>query len=276
MKRFLFICPLFALGVLGAIAPRSCAQDSAESLDHYRLLPQLSTLHQTGGFAGFDLSYRLLGKYDFRHGAGWTAKASFENAEIWGSIISNGPAPAYVIDVDQILNLEGLKGEALPVASPFDVFKFTGETSDGSSVDLFAAVIGPWMYLHGGTRPPANSADFFSYELRAVARSRPFADFNGDGVVDAADYTTLRDAGQMAGAGAGGSDVTAGAGYAEWKAQFGEVVPDFTGLDAMMSAAAGGAGSGGSAVPEPASMFIAISSGLLVAWRWRHRAIIAA
>ena len=270
MKRFSFACLLLVLAATGSLTTPSQAQDPAELLDHYRLLPRLSTLHQTGGIAGFDLRYRLLGKYDFRHGIGWTADASFENAEIWGSILSDGPTPAYVIDVDEILNLEGLKGEALPVGAPFDVFKFTGETADGSSVRLLAAVIGPWMYVQGGTRPPVGGADFFEYDVRMVARSRPFADFNGDGIVNAADYTALRNSGGLNGAGAAGSDdVTAGAGYAEWKEQFGETVPDFLALDAMMSAAAAGLGAA-AAAPEPASLGLALVVGLFLAC-WRRR-----
>jgi len=274
MKRFLFLCLLLVPTAVSALTPSSQAQDPPERLDHYRLVPRLSTLHQTGGIAGFDLRYRLLGKYDFRHGSGWTAEASFENAEIWGSVLSDGPTPAYVIDVDEILNLEGLKGEALPVAGPFDVFQFTGETGDGSSVRLLAAVIGPWMYIHGGTRPPEGSADFFEYELRAVARSRPFADFNGDGVVDAADYTVMRNSGALSGGGAAtGDDLTAGAGYAEWKAQFGERVPDFTAHDAMMNAAAAGLGAVSSvtAAPEPTSVSILVVGCLIGACLRRAR-----
>ena len=192
MKRLFFVCLTVVSVTVGLTAKCSVAQEPSEILDHYRLVPRLSTLHQTGGIAGIDLRYRLLGKYDFRHGTGWTAKAAFENAEIWGSIISDLPTPAYVIDVDQILNLEGLDGKALPVGAPFDVYQFRGLTSDGSSVELFAAVIGPWMYLRGATQPPPGSADYFTYHLRALARSGPFADFNGDGVVDAADYVVLR------------------------------------------------------------------------------------
>ncbi len=272
MKRFFFVCLLLVPAAVASLTPSSQAQDPPERLDHYRLLPRLSTLHQTGGIAGFDLRYRLLGKYDFRRGSGWTAEASFENAEIWGLIISDGPTPAIVIDVDEVLNLEGLKGEALPVAAPFDVFKFTGETGDGSSVRLLAAVIGPWMYLRGGTQPPEGSADFFEYELRAVARSRPFADFNGDGVVDAADYTVMRDSGAMDGAGAASSDdLTAGAGYAEWREQFGETVPDFTAYDAMMNAAAAGSGAAAAtAAPEPTSVSILVVGGLIVAFLRRR------
>jgi hypothetical protein len=272
MKRISFAVVVLVLAAIGWSATASQAQSPPEFLDHYRLLPRLSTLHQTGGIAGFDLRYRLLGKYDFRHGIGWAATASFQNAEIWGSIISDGPTIAIVIDVDEILNLEGLKGEALPVAAPFDVYKFTGETSDGSRVQLFASVIGPWMYVRGGTMAPPGSADYFEYDLRMVARSRPFADFNGDGVVNAADYTVLRNSEGLSGAGtAGADDVTAGAGYADWKEQFGETIPDFAAIDSMMTAAAAGFGAA-SVVPEPTAIGLAILGGVLLASGQRRTA----
>jgi hypothetical protein len=206
-----------------------------------------------------DLHYRLRGEYDFRHGTGSSAKAAFDNAEIWGSIISDQPTPAYVIDVDEILNLEGLDGEALPVGAPFDVYQFRGLTSDGSSVELLAAVIGPWMYLRGATQPPPGSADYFTYRLRALARSGPFADFNDDGVVDAADFVALRKTG-----GAGSNELTAGAGFAEWREQFGEALPDVSTIDTILSAAVVNSATT-SAVPQPAGLSLAISGGLLLA-----------
>ena len=151
-------------------------------------------MHQTGGFAGFDWRFRLLGKYDLVHGDAAGTRAKFANAEIWGSRISDGPVTADVLDVDRVFNLAGLKGESVPVAAPFDVYRFTGETADGSSVNLFASVFGPWMYVRGGTQPPPGSADFFQYDIRMLARSRPFADFNDDGRVDGADYVLARKA----------------------------------------------------------------------------------
>jgi hypothetical protein len=252
MQRLFFVCLAVASIAVCLSAQPSIAQDPPAVLDYYRLLPRLSTLRQTGGFAGAENRYRLIGEYDFRHGRGRDAMAAFENAEIWGSLISDQPTPAYVLDVDEILNLEGLKGEALPVGGPFDVYRFRGVTSDESTVELFAAVIGPWMYLRGATEPPPGSADFFTYQLRALARSGPFADFNGDGVVDAADYVALRRNG-----GAAGDESSAGAGFAEWRQQFGERAPDVEAMDAMMSAAMASAATT-AAVPEPACLGLAI------------------
>jgi hypothetical protein len=170
-----------------------------------------------------------------------------------------------VIDADEIFNLEGLRGTQLLVDSPFDIYRFTGELPDDSSVELFAALAGRWMFLQGGTEPPPGSADFFEYDIRALARSRPFADFNADGVVDAADYVLARDSGW-----AGGEPETAGAGLAEWREQFGEAVPDIAKMETALSAAvASFVPSAG--VPEPACLSLAIAGGMLVTGLRRRR-----
>jgi hypothetical protein len=265
MKRLFFVC----LGVLaiasGWASQRSLAQDPSSILQHYRVVPRQSILHQTGGIAGRDLSYRLLGKYDFFAGVATNTGPSFENAEIWGSPIGSPLAAAYVIDVDRILNLEGLKGEQLPVLSPFDVYRFRGLTSDGSSIELFASVFGPWMYVRGGTQPPPSSADYFKYQLQMTARNGPFADFNGDGVVDSADYALLRK-------GAANTDgLTAGASLADWRQQFGETVPDMAALDAMLSAAVESSMTTGS-IPEPACITLISCGALLLVCLRRRRA----
>lgn len=220
------------------------AQSPPDYLSHYKLVPRASVLHQTGGFAGVDQYYRLLGSYDLHRTLGWTGTASFENAEVWGSIVSPFPAIAIALDVDQLLNLEGLKGVALPVAAPFDVYEFTGKTNDGSSVRLLGSLIGPWMYLRGGTRPPEGSADFFKYDIHALALSRPFADLNEDGTVDSADYILLRRSVAAVSAGDGAS-------ISDWAQQFGEQLPDLSVYDAVLGASLNGPGP--SAVPEPAT-----------------------
>jgi hypothetical protein len=250
------------------VASPGVAQDSPVFLTHYHIVPRLSTLHQTGGFGGFDWRYRLRGHYDLIRGLGWNLDSSdrlgwnpgakFANAEIWGSLISDHPHPAVVLDVDQVLNLEGLRGEQLPVGAPFDVYQFKGKTEDGSAVNLLAAVIGPWMYLRGGTEPPVGSADFFQYHIRAAARPRPFADFNDDGRVDAADYVLLRKLGSSAGADA--------ATFADWRQQVGEQAPDLGGFDSMLNSAMGSLGPP-TTVPEPAVVGLATVGGILFACR---------
>ncbi len=68
MKRIHFVRSVSVLIVGGLLVQSSRGQDPVEILEHYRLLPRASVLHQTGGIAGVDQRYRLTGEYDFRHG----------------------------------------------------------------------------------------------------------------------------------------------------------------------------------------------------------------
>ena len=49
--------------IVVSLASTSRAQTS--SVDHYRFLPRLSVLNQSGGIGGFDVDFRVMGKFDF-------------------------------------------------------------------------------------------------------------------------------------------------------------------------------------------------------------------
>jgi hypothetical protein len=252
----------------GLLNQSSRGQDPVEILEHYRLLPRVSVLHQTGGIAGVDQRYRLTGEYDFRHGLRPLSTAGFENSEIWGSLISDLPTPAFVIDVDEILNIDGLEGKSLPSRGPLDLYEFRGKTGDGSSIHAHAAVLGRWMYMRGFTEPPPNSADFFEYRFKTLARRGPSADVNDDGVVDAADFVAMRD---VDGVGRNfRKDLSIGADLSEWRRQFGEATPDLTVMDTMLSSALASFVTVAS-VPEPTSLSLAFVAGILVAVLLRRR-----
>jgi hypothetical protein len=97
-------------------------------------------------------------------------------------------------------------------------------------------------------------------------------DYNGNGVVDAADYTVWRDnenAAGLPGDLAGDGDDGTGTGtpdgmvddsdYEFWRARFGATTP--------LGAAAGGSG----AVPEPAGFALCAFASLALAWATRFR-----
>jgi hypothetical protein len=243
----------------------SVRAQAPDILEHFRLIPRLSVLHETGGIAGVDNRYRLIGMFDLARTREWTGDVSFENAEVWGNIISPFPTPAIVTDVDELLNLEGLDGEQLPVGGPFDAYRFTGTIADGSRIDLFATQIGPWLGLRGFTTPPPGSADFFEYDLRAVARRRPVADFNDDGVVDGRDLAAWA-------AGDGAlleSRPGSGADFLAWQRQLGEQAP-FAALDAALSAAIASTKPSLTAVPEPAALVLVAFACLMCGRRVRR------
>jgi hypothetical protein len=261
MRRLFIVRALVAMGFGMWAASSGMAQDSPDSLVHFRVVPRLSIVHQTGGFPGVDWRWRLMGEYDLARGPNTVAQVAFKNAEIWGSLISKDAVPAIALDVDETFNLEGLNGRVLPTMGPFPVFEFRGTTEDDSKVHLLGAKIGPWMYLRGGVFPPDGGSDYFTYHMRAVARSRPFADLNDDGDVNATDYMLLRKFGNAAG--------LDGVTFADWRAQIGEKAPDLGMLDAMLNSAMGSLEPAAN-VPEPAAMGMILIGGVLLAG-WRRR-----
>ena len=259
MRRLVFTL------LLGAtFAPASLGQ-APDFLWHFHLLPRHSFVRETGGIAGVNNLYRARGEYDFLrlwNGTGGFS-AKFDNAEIWGSRISDDPVIATVLDVDEVFNLEGLRGELIPTMNPLaDIYRFTGFTGDerdSSSVDLFAFQRGPWMLLAGSTTAPPGSADFFEYNIKALARTRPWADMNGDDRVNIVDYTHIRD--NL------GSDM-GGVTLADWKEQFGEVPPDMDEMEAELLAAIGSGLAAATQIPEPLSIvLVMIGAACLIAVR---------
>jgi hypothetical protein len=263
-----------AVGSVVAIGSVARGQSFGPGVSHFTIVPKLSVLQRTGGLAGVDERLRLTGKFDLQilPPAIYPPMVALDNAEVWGSLISKQPHPLVVEDVDQLLNLEQLHGRQHPKTFPYTTYKFGGKLDDGSSIELTAAQIGDWIYFRGGTTPPPGGADYFKYQLRMVARTSPFADLNEDGIVDAADYTLLRDAGGTGG-GASADSIAAGATYDLWKQQFGEAMPDFAAIDAAFDAAAGGTALVASAVPEPSAIVLLLLAVTAVTVRRRSATV---
>jgi hypothetical protein len=252
--RFCFIIlPLIAT-VSGLVAYPSFAHDTAEKYAHYQLRPIDSALQQSDGAAVAE--YQLFGDVVIRYGGVFSTNACFEIADVGGSLSFDNPEPAIDIDVDETLSLENLTGAVLQSAAPTEVYRFRGHTIDGASMNVFAAMNGAWVYLRGSSEPPPGSADFVTYNFHALGRSRPFADFNDDGVVDGADYVMIRKFPDSA--------VYPGATYDDWKEQFGERMLDVNAMDALISAAAGSSVAAAS-VPEPGTVGLAIIAGIVLA-----------
>jgi hypothetical protein len=213
----------------------------------YQFLPRPSIIVQTGGFGGFHNVFHIRGTFDFHLTPSPLAvfppvhSAMFENVDAWGI----HPHQDFVLDVNEALNLEGLHGsESMHLRG---LFYFRGKTGDGSSVQLHARMRGPWLYIRGGTMAPPNTADFFEYHIKAIARTRPHTDFNDDGVVDGADLAAW----------ASSSDRD-GADFLSWQRQVGEATPTIEVLDKELDAAiAAAAADSVAAVPEPLAFTVA-------------------
>jgi hypothetical protein len=263
-----------SLALLGIAPSVSTAQDELRpGQSNYRFLPRFSVLHESGGFYPREVDFRVYGTFDFVIEPTpldvWPPifPARFDDVDAWGS----HPVLAYVLPLNQVLNLEELRGWQLPVAAPFDVFRFEGKTQDGSSVELYASIIGPWLRLRGGTTPPPGSADFLEYSIRALARKTPFADFDDSGHVDWSHLTKWRGGFSEATptvdpvriGDANNDRLVDGADFLSWQQQLGAIEPPLAELDAAMDAALASLTSNVAAVPEPSSM-TALATGVML------------
>ena len=257
---------LLAIGTLlvSQLPSKAAAQDrvSPVGVESYRFLPRSSIINQSGGFAGVDIDYRVRGTFDFRVMpsplAVWPPvhTAKFENVEVDGIHPPHEP-----LDVDAALNLSGISGgERLMNPRTPGLFFFRGFTSDKSAVELQAHLVGPWLYMRGRTTPPAGSADFFDYSIKAVARRLPSGDINADGSVDGGDLIAWR-----------ASESTSGDDFLNWQRQVGETAPSLESFDAELDAALAAASLNTAAVPEPSSIVaIASAAGLFIVSRRRR------
>ncbi len=250
-------------------ASASLADVLVDRSDRYQLVPRYSVLGRTGGFAGEAVRFRLTGDFqfdqtfDFGPFGSYIQRGDFTRAEVWGSRISS-PTPVItpVIDVDEILNLKDIPGLLVPSFGPFDVYLFQGQLDDGSDIELYTALFGDWMFLYGGTEAPAGSADFFEYKIRALARTRPWADMNDDGIIDGADYSLLRDSLDGAVGSATGGNID-GLTLEDWREQFGETLPDLAAIEGMFESSLS------ASVPEPGAIYLVVV-GLLCTVRRRR------
>jgi hypothetical protein len=235
----------------------------------YAFLPKQSTL--AVDYPGLEIPTRLLpvfGRFDIGFyatpgavGIGPTAK--FLNVHAWAGNPLSATAMA-PIDLDQALNLSGLLGRLLPTASIFDVYEFKGQNSDGSSVDIFASMLGPWVRLRGGTTPPTTEPHTVQYQLNALGHLRPKADFNSDDQVDSHDLTTWSTSFGAPLPSATDSAATdgplTGADFLAWQQQLGETPPSTAAFDAAISAAIGNQSACAAATPEPSAVLLFVAS----------------
>lgn len=260
MKRFSYAVVLALVASLFfASTPRAEAQPP-DRLTSYRFLLRHSTLHVSGGFAGWEYEAPIYGTFDFLEGYESGVDhdgmptllpfAAFDDVRAWWL----HPAAFPGLGLDQTLNLSGLDGELLPVGAPFDVYEFEGLEGQGQPMHLFAAKIGRWLYMRGANEPGPGTADFFNYRIRALARVRPFADLDGNDLVNGADITMWRDHfGQDTMGDVDENGSTSGSDFLALQRQQGEAVPDMAVLDAALVSVS----SSITAVPEPSSLALA-------------------
>ncbi len=247
-----------------AMASSVAVADPPDLLRNYRFITSKSTVDVTSS-TGNDMPLNILGRFGLVTGynydtGGPTAQspsiepfAQFTDVEaILYDPRRATPLPSPGWDLDKTLNLSGLTGT---FSVPDDLF-FLGADGQGQAIRLQATITGPLLHLTGGSSDPC--CNFDRYAVDAWAHQLPWADFNGNGLVDAADYATWQQSvGKSVTAGgegdANGDGIVDAADYTIWRDELGET-------DGMAMAA----GLASNVVPEPASMALLVVGTLSV------------
>jgi len=253
-------------------------------LRNYRFLPRHSILDVEGGFAGFDIEANIFGKYglvtgfEYDYGDGTSITdispnpyAKFVN--VHARAINPTDFGPYSFNLDETLNLSGLDGYPLPIFFPavlpnIQVFRFEGVEGQGAPFEMHALTIGRWMFMKGANRAPC--CDFFDYQIRAVARQVPFADFDGDDTVAASDLaswdssyglTSSDPFSEFDGDSDGDGDWD-GSEFLSWQRQSGETMPSMEEFESMLASSL--AATSAVSVPEPTAIGLVVM--MLASW----------
>lgn len=145
-------------------------------LTDYEFVPDASSLHLTGGFAGFDETFQIVGGFSFASGLDYTYERNDDGQIVIGlapfadffevDAVAVSNEFDWSFDLDQALNLSGLNGSyehGFPSS-----FEFNGVDGQGAPMHVSVMRKGEWLMMHGSNDP--GCCDFFNYEFEAVAR----------------------------------------------------------------------------------------------------------
>jgi hypothetical protein len=202
MKSFIVFAPLAMLVISPALTNEASAQPP-DILRDYRFVPSHSNVHVSGGSPGYNMDLSVAGKFGLVTGYDYDSSptagiptlrpyAKFVDVDaILFNPLSAAPLPLPGWDLDKTLNLSGLAGTFSDPA----LLHFGGVDGQGIPIKLDAALRGPLLHLTGmNYLPPTcvSCTQYVGYKVDALAVIRPYADFNLDGVIDGADFTTWR------------------------------------------------------------------------------------
>lgn len=178
-SRIMRIVPLLIVVCLAGIPAQakygagSGMAASAET-STYVFVPDQSKVVQTGGIAGVPRTYSIKGRFQLTVDPN-VGVASF--AHVDANATDDSPFKR-TLDLNHVFNMTLLVGTVEPSGS----IKFAGKASDDSDVNITVTFQDNLAHLIGQTTPPPNSADFFIFNLDAVARLRKYA--GGSGTAD--------------------------------------------------------------------------------------------
>ncbi len=169
-------------------------------LSSWRFVSSESVVGISGGFAGFNLEYRVRGDYDltldlFPHEADApNAKFADVNAHLVG------PPPFAGEDLNAFFNLTSLEGfiqdtldsvtSDAAINEPLSIV-FEGSDRQGVPLRIETLITDNLMFLRGRNRIEDTCCDLFGLKIDAIARRIPSpfdADFDEDGDVDGNDF----------------------------------------------------------------------------------------
>jgi len=156
-SRVLWIDPLLIAVCLVGVAA------SAET-STYVFVPDQSTVVQTGGIAGVPRTYSIKGEFQLTVDPN-LGTASF--AQVDANATDDSPFKR-TLDLNHVFNMTSLVGTVVDDTT----IKFTGKASDESDVGIAVTLQDGLAHLVGQTTPPPNSADFFIFNLDAVAQRK--------------------------------------------------------------------------------------------------------
>jgi hypothetical protein len=273
MKRFFLPLSGAAAFAIAMLFVSRAAAQPPDILRDYQFVPAHTVVHVSGGAQNYDMDLSVAGKfglvtgYDYEvsptaHIPTLVPHAEFVDVKaILFNPLSAAPLPVPGWDLDKTLNLSGLKGS---FTDPSDLH-FSGADGQGIPIKLDATLRGPLLHLTGmNFLPPTcfTCQRYVGYKVDALAVTRPYADFNLDGTIDAADFAVWRgNSGSGVSAtfeqGDGNGDgVVDSADYVVWRHTLGPA----TSLN--LFAESGGLGT--STVPEPTAIGLIFTAALFL------------
>ena len=156
-----FSIPAYILLAVCIFGQSSEAQKSIYSFDSNQ-----SNVVKTGGFAGVHETYLVNGLFQLTVDVN-TGTASFDYVEAFLLSPVSSAEPEHL---GELFNMTELAGTVVDDTT----IEFRGKTADDTNTDIHIqlTLTDNSVYLSGQTIPPPNSADFFIYNLDALARRK--------------------------------------------------------------------------------------------------------
>jgi len=160
---FLFTVCLLSFSIqANEIEPAATADSQQNSI--YVFLPEQSTVVQTGGIAGVHRTYVIGGQFQLSVDPD-VGTAFF--AHVDANAVDDSEF-RHSLDPNEVFNLSGLVG----IIIDDTLIYFAGKAANDTDIFIIAIFNDDLIYLFAQTYPPAGSADFFIFNMDAVAQRK--------------------------------------------------------------------------------------------------------